>query len=569
MFNKLISRFQDKKKASDHPLASDERLNALVADIPESDPRRVLLDVDHWLASIEASVAEIGPAPALRALERLDQHSRPSARHLLSRYLSVGEREYLVDSAWSALETHAELEFRCYRSFLTLPRESPTEDDRLRMARLAARALMAWALRKKLQHFRYRIPGAELWQDAHQLLQMLGRLDLLKTRVVPYRNEDLTTPLDEYLIGLYVELVPIGNLVPQQMEFAEAILRFGNGLDLSSQPDKLSTHRIDLSAARGPQRLQKGEPGGGNQRYCSVPRLSGVLMQLAKQIRSVDSIPDWVGRLPASQEQIDSAIAILMAHWTSAPPKRSKDRVGTMGELRVMLGFGLSRRMVAAAHFARMGRSLKYEGEDLDRITRQFEETRFGSVAAKDDDEAVAAAESLAEPILSPMEILLRLETSGDKAQTERWLQEDASATGIGATVPAVLPRHRIGLLICLREADGIDWRLGLIRRIGRDAKNRPSIGVVTLAWPSICALAKPPAGEEPAWTQIPDGGGHGWSDAIIVSLEGRELILPVGAFVAGLEIELRSEFGFWRVQLDNLLDRGPDYDRIEFTRIS
>jgi len=150
----------------------------------------------------------------------------------------------------------------------------------------------------------------------------------------------------------------------------------------------------------------------------------------------------------------------------------------------------------------------------------------------------------------------------------ESWTQVDGSDTGLGVVVPAVLPRHRIGLLICLREADGIDWRLGLIRRIGRDAANRPSIGVETLGWPSICALAKP-VGEESAWTRVADGGGHGWSDAIIVSIDGRELMLSAGTFVSGLEVELRSEIGLWRVRLDNLLDRGPDYDRIEFTRIS
>ena len=76
------------------------------------------------------------------------------------------------------------------------------------------------------------------------------------------------------------------------------------------------------------------------------------------------------------------------------------------------------------------------------------------------------------------MEILRRLETDGDQAQMESWTQVDGSDTGLGVVVPAVLPRHRIGLLVCLREADDIDWRLGLIRRIGRDAANRPSIGV-------------------------------------------------------------------------------------------
>ncbi len=564
MFNKLISRFQDRKRTSDHPLASDAGLNAVMADISDADPRRLLFDVDHWLEGMEACAAEIGPVLALRALARLDQFSRPSARHLLSRYLSVGEREYLTDSAWSALETHAEHQFRCYRSFLIPSLELPTEDDKVRMARCAARAMMAWSLRKKLQHFRYRRPTAELWQDAHELLDVLGRLRLMKTPVVPYRNEESTTPLGEYLIGLYLEFVPVSNLVPQQIEFAEAVLRFCDGLDLSSKPHEQSTHSIDLSAAKAPQRLKQGEPGSSTLRYCSVPRLGTGLMRLAAQVKKAANPPEWLAQVPATREQIDSAISILMTYWASAPPKRGKDRVARKGELRVMLGFGLARRMIAAANFARMGRSFKYEGVDVDRIVRQFDEARFGSVAATD----VPAAEPVAEEVKSPVEILRRLETEGDRAQMESWTQVDGSDTGLGVVVPAVLPRHRIGLLICLREADGIDWRLGLIRRIGRDAANRPSIGVETLGWPSICALAKP-VGEESAWTKVADGGGHGWSDAIIVSIDGRELMLPAGTFVSGLEVELRSEIGLWRVRLDNLLDRGPDYDRIEFTRIS
>lgn len=561
MFKKLASRFN--KEKSDHPLASDASLNALMADIPVTDPRRLLFDIDELLAGMEASVTEIGPVLALRALARLDQFSRPSARHLLSRYLSSGEREYLTDSAWSALETHAELQFRCYRSFLTPSLELPADDDKLRMARCAARAMMAWTLRKKLQHFRYRRPAAQLWQDAHELLQVLGRLELMKTRVAPYRNEEDTTPLDEYLIGLYLEFVPISNLVPQQMEFAEAVLRFCDGLDLSSQRQPLSTHCVDLSAAKGPQRVTQDEPGSSTLRYCSVPRLGTTLMRLAAQVKQAGGAPGWFQQLPASRAQIDGAISILMTHWASAPPKRGKNRVARMVELRVMLGFGLARRMIAAANFARMGRSFKYEGTDFERISRQFEETRFGSVATKDDE----TAEPVADEVKSPMEILRRLETEGDQAQMESWKQVDGSATGLGVVLPTVLPRHRIGLLICFRETDEIDWRLGLVRRIGRDAANRPSIGVETLGWPSICALAKP-AGEESVWTKVADGG-HGWSDAIIITLEGRELVLPAETFISALVVDLRSEFGLWRVRLDNLLDRGPDYDRIEFTRIS
>lgn len=567
MFKKLISRFQE-TKASDHPLASDASLNALMAGIPESDPRRLLFDIDEQLVGLEDAVQEIGPTLTLRALARLDQFSRPSARYLLSRYLSVGEREYLADSVWTALDTHAALQFRCYRSFLVPSLELPTEDDKIRMARCASRALMAWALRKKLQHFRYRIPTPDVWQEAHDLLQVLNRLGLLKTRAAPYRNEDETTPLGEYLIGLYLEFVPISNLVPQQMEFADDVLRFCDGLDLNSQPDPLSTHCIDLGLAKGPRRLEQGERGGRQLRYCSVPKLSSPLMRLAAQVRRAGAAPPWLAQVPASREQIESGISILMAYWTSTPPKRGRDRVAMSGELRVMLGFGLARRMVAAAHFARMGRAFKYEGNDYDRIARQFEETRFGTVLAKEAPTVDDATEAEPEKAIEPMEFLCQLETEGDRAQMEVWQQVDGSASGMGVVVPAVLPRHRIGLLICFREADGIDWRLGLIRRIGRDAANRPSIGIKTLAWPSLCALARP-AGEESVWTKVADGGGHGWLDAIIVSLDGHELVLPAGTFFPGLEVDLRSEFGRWRVRLESMLDRGPDYDRIEFSRIS
>jgi hypothetical protein len=128
VFKELLSRFQE-KKAPDHPMASDGGLDALMADIPESDPRRLLFDIDQWFAGMETTAQEIGPVLALRALARLDQFSRPSARHLLFRYLSPGEREYQTDSAWSTLDEHAAQQYRAYRLFITPSLDLPTEDD--------------------------------------------------------------------------------------------------------------------------------------------------------------------------------------------------------------------------------------------------------------------------------------------------------------------------------------------------------------------------------------------------------------------------------------------------------
>ncbi|MCF8197379.1 MAG: hypothetical protein K9J42_01335 [Sulfuritalea sp.] len=537
-----------------------------MADIPQTDPRSLLFDVDQWLADLENCVSEIGPTLALRALARLDQFARASSQELLTRYLTVGKREYMTDSAWSALDTHADHQFRCYRLFLNASITFGSDDDKVRTARCAARALMAWSLRKKLQRFRYRRPDEKLWREAHDLLQVLNRLGLLKTRVAPYRNEGDSSPLGEYLIGLYLEFVPVGNVVPQQLEFAESFLRSFESLDLNSQPDKLSTHLIDLGAAVGPLRLKNEEVKGKSIRFCSVLKLRGALTKVAAQVKKPIDDSDWLAHVPASRDQIENAVMILMTYWAQTPPKRGSDRVNQKIELRVVLGFGLARRMIAASHFARMGRSVEYEGTDA---TLRFDEGRFGTVApteVKADPESASGEEDQTNA-RTPIEILNRLETGGDLAQMENWTQVDGSDTGFGVVVPAILPRHRIGLLICLRYIEDLDWRLGIIRRIGRDSANRPSIGIETLGWPSICALAKP-VGEESAWTKVADGG-HGWFDAIVVSEKGTELILPAGTFEAGGEVDVRSETGLWRTRMESLLDRGPDYDRIKFRRNS
>ena len=565
MLKNLLSRFQE-KKTPDHPLASDEGLNALMAEIPESDPRRLLFDIDQWFGNMEEISREIGPTLALRALARLDQFARPGARHLLVRYLTPGEREYQSEAAWSALDEHAALQYRCYRMFILPGMQLATEEDKVRMARCANRALMAWGLRKKLQHFRYRRPAPELWQDAHDLLGILGKLGLLKTVAAPYRNETDGTPLGEYLIGVYLEFAPMGNLVPQQIEFIEGVLRHGGGLELSSQPSAQTSHVIDVGAAAGPQRYQPAPGIGGSLRYCSVARLKAPMMRFAAEYRRPEAAPEWLGQCPASREQVEAAIQVLMAHWGGPPPKRGWARNAQQEPMRVMLGFGLARRMIAAAQFARLGRTLKYEGNDWEAISRQFEATRFGSVT----EEVSAASESTADTpeALTPLQILRKLETKGDDELMERWTAVDVSESGMGFLVPAVLPRHRIGMLVCLREAEGMDWRMGIVRRIGRDAANRASIGIETLGWPSICSLAKP-AGEESIWTKVADGGGHGWSDAILVSPDGDEIVLPAGTFFDGLEIDVRSGNGVRRLRFETLLDRGPDYDRIRFLRIS
>lgn len=561
MFGKLFSRITE--KSSEHPLGSDENLDALIDDIPENDPVRVVLDVGHWLEGMDGHAEDIGTLPALHALLRLEEFARPATLTLLARYLASSGRDYLSDSIWSVLDNHAAQLFRCHVAALNkLVPVAESESDRLRLARSAALALRAWAMRKKLQRFRYRTPPAALWQEAHELMRLMARKNLLQVSVSPFRQEQETTPINEYLIGVYLELVPVGNLLPPQLEVIDTFLRVSQGLEFAAQPQAAGAYRIDLASATGPRRVGEGEVGGATVRYCSTGRLRGPVMKVAAELKKGDGIPSWLTGVAASEEQISGALLTLALHWGSKPPSRGSSRMQLDIRLKAVFGFDLVRRMIAYSHFARSGRSLEYEGADVHRM---FEESRFGTVALPTAPEQENDHEL--PPVINPLDTLQKLELAGDRAQMENWKQIDASDTGLGAIVPTILMRHRIGALVGIRDSEGLEWHTGIIRRIGRDADNHPSIGLETLDWPSLCAMAKP-VSEGRSWQPEADAG-NGWCDAILTGHADNEILLPAHCFSPGLEVDARSEEGLWRLRLESLRDRGPDYDRIEYIRLS
>ena len=473
VFGKLISRFQ---KKSDHPLGSDENLEVLLAEIPQREPGYLLMDVDQWLAEMPTHVEEIGAAQALTALIRLDQFSREAADELLKRYLGAGRREFMSDAAWMTLNAHASHLLNCYTAALqALAHAAESSADKNRMARSAVCALRAWALGKKLQRFRYRASAPEHWQAAHDLMRLLARCNLLQASVVAYRGEQEMSALTEYLVGVYLEMLPLGNLVAQQIEFIDNFLRYSGVLELTQEPHAHSSFQIDIAGAKPPQRRSADATGHAAMRYCSTARLRALLMKLAAQIKRQEAVPEWVRNVPAEVDQIEAAILLLILAWAPAPPQRQSERVRQENSLKVIFGFGMVRRMIAASNFARLGRTLDYEGTDFDSL---FEANRFGRVRIESQAEAEVEE---SKPKVDPLAILEKLELAGDKAQMETWRQLDCSATGLGAACPILLARHRIGVLVGFRYRDAIDWRIAIMRRIGRDEANRPSIGLETL----------------------------------------------------------------------------------------
>ncbi len=565
MFKKLFDSVQNRLQggsAPTHPLASPKGIADVVGGIALHDPSHALIEIGEWLAGLDLALPEIGAAAALDALVALDECAHSSDLELLQRYLKPGTREHQTEFSWATLEAHAGRVFKAAKLVLDGLAAAPTTDaDKQRYALLGARVLRAWSRRKKLLALRYRpIPDA-MWQEAHEVVRLLARHALIQIRLRLYPDEGETTPLREYLIGVYLDLAPQGNLVPAQLEFVDRYLLSTETYDFAAAPTAATTHAIDFAQGKGPYRSGPDSATGPSVRFLGAVRHRGTLMKLASQVKRKESVPEWVKQTPLEPGELDTAILALLMYWAPAPPKRNSQRKSDAGKLLAVFGFDLARRMVAASQYARSGKSGTYSGVDFDKL---FVENRFGTLAAEHDEKAKEVAEAQK---IDPHEVLRRMESRGDKAQMEPWTLLDRSDTGFGVTVPTILPRHRIGSLVAVREEAGLEWRLGVIRRIGRDANKRPSLGIESLPGLSICAAAKS-VDQIGRWIDLANAGG-GWIDALLVDQEGTHIVLPAGAYLDGVEAQLRTETGIQRIRLKKQLEDGPDFDRAEFERVA
>jgi len=566
IFSRLFSRFLVKEASSDHPFGSDENLQDLIDDFDSTNSNRYLTAVSGWLMEIERAEQDLGPEVAYRALVQLDHCGHEAAADLLDQYLTPSERQTMNDLTWSTLNSHATALFSAYSAILgKLVPHVQADDGRIQMARGGVAAFRAWSLQKKLQRFRYLTPAPTLWKEAHELLSLLLKHQLERVLVVPYAGEPAFTPLREYLIGLYAEFLPAGNLTPPQIEILDRFLRTCDSLDCSTELQDLSTHLIDWAAATGPKIIKDGDMDGPSIRYCSTVKLHQSLVEFADKLAAGRDIPIWLSAVPLTPELKTAGIRTVAQHWSSTPPHRHARRRGESSELKVVMGFD------RVAHVTRISQRVRAQVRELEAARQrelspsEFVETKFGNVPVIDNPvtPSLYIFDPEPGPDKKPVEILSRIETDDDRVDAEIWHELDASATGLGATLPALLPRHRVGALIALRPAQELEWRPAIIRRIGRDAANRPGIGVETLGTEPISAQANL-INSDRAWTDGADGAS-GWSDVIVFKTDRNEVLLPHGSFASDKQLDVMSEEGSWHIQLKTLIERGADYDRASF----
>ena len=94
------------------------------------------------------------------------------------------------------------------------------------LAAIALRAMYWLVQDKKLLRLRYRSPDQAWWRQAHDLLAASHALGLAVLKQPLYPGFGESTLWQEYALGVYFELAPLGSLPPAQIAALDPVLRY-------------------------------------------------------------------------------------------------------------------------------------------------------------------------------------------------------------------------------------------------------------------------------------------------------------------------------------------------------
>lgn len=567
MASSLLSRLFKKKKAA-HPLATEMGLRALIDRFDRSDPVRFLTDVDEQLATITDLVAQIGVEVAYNVVSKLDQASHAATGDLLDKFLSPHLGHHLGEFAWSRLNYHSASLLGAYHATLgVLIAQSGTAQTRECVGRGAIALLRAWVFRTKLHKFRYRVPALAMWQRANQFMSLLEQRGLADQLVKSDDEARETSPRMTFVRGVYFECLPADILTPAQMELLSRFFDTRDDLVCGSRRDAESSHFFCTDSGSGPARLGLDAVEGETLQFLSTKPLIPFLIKFADDLEAGAEVPHWLFHVPGGDVAKKAGLRAVANFWgeirdesqsRSHTIERQAEEIG----LKVAFGFERVVRVIRISEAIR-----RHHAAMRDRTHVDERSELVTSEPAKDGGERMLEFEFMPDRVEkeddpqrveTSFEMLFRLEADEELTggRFEEWQQTDSSSVGFGIRIPIVLPRHHVGAFIAFRYEDGLQWSVGVLRRITRDAAGNPLAGLEVLgthaltAHLRLCHLA-----DSTSDVQFSE-------DGILVERGDIEVITRAGGLIGGRLVDLGLEGGTVRLRVGMLLDRDEDYDR-------
>jgi hypothetical protein len=552
-----ISKGLRKKPTSNHPLASPESLQEVVDSLPVSNATRLLGEIGEWIDPSEKPDLDL--STRVRAYLRLDEEAQPYVSELWFDLLAAPVADPRAEQAWFALMGYTrhvlQSNYDALRDFVYEAKE--TGLDKKTVTLLLVRAMHAAATHKKLLRMRYRFVEASIWEQMYWLFLYAEGNGYSKTlaQVYPKRTPE-TSVHREFVIGMVFELGPLGNIDPLQMESLDLVIhKFDSFFAFRESRDDATPFYVDLARNQWPDRWLEGLPHKNSMRYFGVGVAITNIIRLLKDILRAREIPEWLV-LPGEQK-IDNCVILLrklVVHWSHEPPKRMHARAKQEAVINALHGFRQIRRMIAGISYLKSGKTIGYVS-----YQELFDMHRYGFINEK-------RAVPKPEEVKDPKELLKKMELAGDKELMQKWTLNDASETGIGATATQHSDWLKIGALVGYRYEDKMDWAIGVVRRLGRNAQNQAVVGLQAFKGePEVARAGSLDKREQTAWDALPEAGIYGWQDAMVLAGTSTILLEP-GAYFDGRRFKLNIGTLKKFIKLTELIEGGPDFELVRFS---
>lgn len=385
--------------------------------------------------------------------------------------------------------------------------------------------------------FRHEPVKPTLWPDLHGLYRFADEHGFAGTPLALFNDEAQyqTTILALYLRALLLEVLNTGSLTMQQIEIADGWLAEWTpdyALDRQYSP-RAHALFVDLDTMAGMQ-LVTGSKAPAGYRYVRVEGLKEQMEAVRAQLRTGNPYHGrGVPNIFAMEEYVALLTAIERLYTTllQASASRIEERMPVSG-------------MVAEVH--------------------------LGFTAAH---AAICGSQPAPEPAVAPGGLSLvepepSANTGANPADAKHWKVHDMSSKGMGLMIDrAGGERIGVGQILAIRPQGFRSFLLGVIvRKLTQRTVGETLLGVEILSYrplPVVLARYNHPRDEEPDHASppveamyLPGRDQYGKSDI---------LVLPAGDFGLKNVFNLPTRLVQFRVRINRVLRKGPDWSGLRF----
>ena len=480
----------------------------------------------------ELNAYKLAPGERLKMLEQMREPVGFVQKELSKKFwsrpapLAVPEREALktVHALWDAFSTG-------YQHCLQAVADRAAG---LSPALIGQRVLWCTGQKMVASYQAYQDVGEREWSLLHRVYALVEERGRTKEDVAhPEHKGKETTCTETYAQILLLDLANPGKLTPRQIDLISVWLeRWTRKVSVARTPaeavEGVPPLLVDLAGASGASR----RPAEGESvRTLDIQELRSDLRKRVALLRKGETPAELGLGEDVTAQLADGLLGMLYRRWCEDQQARAQPRHAASGTAQTCLG-------MPAIHYYVTGRAFAPRGASRQISQKEHEElATFGRLATRHEDESRTAP----------------------NFPLESWQIKDESASGLRLerVDPVASSRLLLGQLLGIRLADAKAFLLCTIKWLSISSDFNVRIGVQILPGVPQGIGVKPGGVTTDPYTQ-----------AILLPafapLQAPEtLVTPAGWFKPKREIEVAGREG--KVRLLELIDRGPDYERVSF----